>query len=115
MDLSCIIVNYRQSESLEGCLDSIYQTIQEIDFEVIIIDNSKENLKLQTLKGNYPKIQIICNPTNVGFAKANNQAAKIARGEFLFILNPDTILKEQASNSMFRHIQSNMEIGSLVP
>ena len=115
MDLSCIIVNYQNSESLKGCLDSIYQTIQEIDFEVIIIDNSKENVELQTLKGNYPKIQIICNPTNVGFSKANNQAAKIARGKFLFILNPDTILKEQATNSMFRYICTNMATGALGP
>ena len=115
MDLSCIIVNYQNSESLKGCLDSIYQTIQEIDFEVIIIDNSKENLELQILKGNYPKIQIIYNPTNVGFSKANNQAAKIARGKFLFILNPDTILKEQATNSMFSYICTNMATGALGP
>ena len=115
MDLSCIIVNYQQSESLKGCLNSIYQTIQEIDFEVIIIDNSEEDLGLQSLKENYPKVLIVYNPTNVGFSKANNQAAKIARGKFLFILNPDTILKEQAINSMFRHIRSNMEIGALGP
>ncbi len=115
MDLSCIIVNYRQSESLEGCLDSIYQSIQEIDFEVIIIENSEEDLGLQSLKENYPQVQIIYNSTNVGFSKANNQAAKIARGKFLFILNPDTILKEQAGNSMFSHICSNMEIGALGP
>ena len=115
MDLSCIIVNYQNSESLKGCLDSIYQTIQEIDFEVIIIDNSTETLELQTLKGNYPKIQIICNPTNVGFSKANNKAAKIARGKFLFILNPDTILKEQAINSMFSYIRTNMATGALGP
>ena len=115
MDLSCIIVNYQQSESLKGCLNSIYQTIQEIDFEVIIIDNSEEDLGLQSLKENYPKVQIVYNPTNVGFSKANNQAAKIARGKFLFILNPDTILKEQAINSMFRHIRSNLEIGVLGP
>ena len=115
MDLSCIIVNYQQSESLKDCLDSIYQTIQEIDFEVIIIDNSEENLGLQSLKENYPQVQIVYNSTNIGFSKANNQAAKIARGKFLFILNPDTILKEQASNSMLRHIHSNMDIGVLGP
>jgi len=115
VDLSCIIVNYQNSESLKGCLDSIYQTIQEIDFEVIIIDNSKENVELQTLKGNYPKIQIVYNPSNVGFSKANNQAAKIARGKFLFILNPDTILKEQATNSMLRYIRTNIATGALGP
>ena len=96
-------------------MDSIYQTIEEIDFEVIIIDNSEKGPILQSLKEIYPKVQIIYNPTNVGFSKANNQAAKIARGEFLFILNPDTILKEQAGNTMFRYIRSNMEIGALGP
>ena len=115
MDLSCIIVNYQHSESLKDCLDSIYQTIQEIDFEVIIIDNSEEDPGLQSLKERYPKTQIVYNSTNVGFSKANNQAAKIARGNFLFILNPDTILKEQATNSMFRYIRSNLEIGALGP
>ncbi len=115
MDLSCIIVNYQNNKSLKDCLDSIYQTIEEIDFEVIIIDNSEKGPILQSLKEIYPKVQIIYNPTNVGFSKANNQAAKIARGEFLFILNPDTILKEQAGNTMFRYIRSNMEIGALGP
>ena len=115
MDLSCIIVNYQHSKSLKGCLDSIYQTIQEIDFEVIIIDNSEKDLGLKSLKENYPKVQIVYNPTNLGFSKANNQAAKIARGKFLFILNPDTILKEQATNSMFGYIRANMATGALGP
>ena len=96
-------------------MDSIYQTIQDIDFEVIIIDNSEDGSGLQSLKENYPKVHIVYNPTNVGFSKANNQAAKIAQGKFLLLLNPDTILKEKASNSMLRHIRSNMQIGVLGP
>ena len=115
MDLSCIIVNYKNSESLKCCLDSIYQTIQEIEFEIIIIDNSGKDSGLQSIEENYPKVQIINNPTNVGFSKANNQAAKIALGEFLLFLNPDTILKKQTINSMFKYICSHWGIGTLGP
>ncbi len=115
MDLSCIIVNYQNSKSLKCCLDSIYQTIEEIDLEVIIVDNSEEDPGLKSIKENYPKVHIVDNPTNVGFSKANNQAASIALGEFLFILNPDTILKKNTVNSMFKHISSHQEIGVLGP
>lgn len=115
MDLSCIIVNYNNSESLNDCLDSIYQTTQKIDFEVIIVDNSENDPGLPSLKGDYPQALFIDNHTNVGFSKANNQAAKIARGDVLFFLNPDTILADQAVHLMFKHICSYTEIGALGP
>ena len=82
---------------------------------MIIVDNSKKDLGLESIKGNYPKVQIVDNSNNVGFSKANNQGAKIAQGEFLFILNPDIILEKQASNSMYRYICSHREIGALGP
>ena len=92
MDLSCIIVNYKNSEPLKDCLASIYQNIQGIDFETIIIDNSENDLGLEPLKELYPKAQFVFNSSNIGFAKANNQASKIAQGKVLIFLNPDTIL-----------------------
>lgn len=96
-------------------MSSIYQTIEEIDFEVIIVDNSESDPGLQSLKELYPKAQFIFNSTNVGFSKANNQAAKIAEGDVLLILNPDTIITDQAIDSMFRHIRTLTEIGALGP
>ncbi len=115
MDLSCIIVNYKNSEPLKDCLASIYKTVQEIDFEVIIVDNSENDPGLQPLKGLYPKAQFISNSSNVGFAKANNQAAKIAQGNILIFLNPDTIISDQAINSMYRYYRSHTQIGALGP
>ena len=115
MDLSCIIVNYKNSEPLKDCLASIYQTVQGIDFEVIIVDNSENDPGLQPLKELYPKAQFISNSSNVGFSKANNQAAKIAQGNILIFLNPDTILSDQAINSMYKHVCSHTEIGALGP
>ena len=115
MDLSCIIINYKNSEPLKDCLASIYQTIQKIDFETIIIDNSEKDLGLQSLKELYTKAQFVSNSSNVGFAKANNQAAKIAKGKVLIFLNPDTILSEQAIYSMYKYYCSHTETGVLGP
>ena len=115
MDLSCIIVNYKNSEPLKDCLASLYQTAQRIDFETIIVDNSENDLGLQPLKELYPKAQFVSNSSNVGFAKANNQAAKIAQGKVLIFLNPDTILSDQAIDSMYRYYCSHKETGVLGP
>ena len=115
MDLSCIIVNYKNSEPLKDCLASLYQTVQGIDFETIIVDNSENDLGLQPLRELYPKAQFVSNSSNVGFAKANNQAAKIALGKVLIFLNPDTILSDQAIDSMYRYYCSHKETGVLGP
>jgi N-acetylglucosaminyl-diphospho-decaprenol L-rhamnosyltransferase len=115
VDLSCIIVNYKNSESLKDCLVSLYQTVQEIDFETIIVDNSENDLGIKPLKELYPKAQFVSNSSNVGFAKANNQAAKIAQGKVLIFLNPDTILSDQAIDSMYRYYCSHTETGVLGP
>jgi N-acetylglucosaminyl-diphospho-decaprenol L-rhamnosyltransferase len=115
VDLSCIIVNYKNSGPLKDCLASLYQTVQGIGFEVIIVDNSENDPGLQPLKELYPKAQFISNSSNVGFSKANNQAAKIAQGNVLIFLNPDTILTDQAINSMHKHFCSHTEIGALGP
>jgi N-acetylglucosaminyl-diphospho-decaprenol L-rhamnosyltransferase len=115
VDLSCIIVNYKNSDPLKDCLASIYQTVQDIDFEVIIVDNSENDTGLQPLKELYPKAQFISNSSNVGFSKANNQAAKIAKGDVLIFLNPDSILSDKAINSMYRYYCSHSETGALGP
>jgi GT2 family glycosyltransferase len=115
VDLSCIIVNYKNSDPLKDCLASLYQTIQGIEFEVIIVDNSENDLGLQPLKELYSNAQFISNSSNVGFSKANNQAAKIAQGNILLFLNPDTFLPDQSINSMYRYFLSHTETGALGP
>jgi GT2 family glycosyltransferase len=115
VDLSCIIVNYKNSGPLKDCLASLYQTVQGIEFQVIIVDNSENDIGLQPLKELYPKAQFISNSSNVGFSKANNQAAKIAQGNILLFLNPDTFLSDQSINSMYRYFLSHTETGALGP
>ena len=115
VDLSCIIVNYYSSSSLKNCLESVYQTIKKISFEVIIVDNSQNDKGMTSLKESYPQIRVIQSETNVGFARANNQAALSAQGKTLLFLNPDTILADQAIEEMIAHLESNPDIGALGP
>ena len=115
MDLSIIIVNYQHSHILDNCLESVYRTIEKIQFEVILVDNSSKDDGLEPILKRYTKIRFINNSKNVGFARANNQGAKIASGDFLLFLNPDTTMIEDAVESMLDYIQSDSSIGILAP
>ena len=90
---------------LGDCLESVYRTIEKIQFEVILVDNSSNDNGLKSILKSYTKTQLINNPKNVGFAQANNQGAKIASGDFLLFINPDTIMTEGAVESMLDYIQ----------
>lgn len=93
MDLSIIIVSWNVKPLLERCLRSIFEYNQEIDYDIWVVDNdshdnSQEYLrKLEQFKDN---LHVIQNQSNLGFAKANNQAARKAKGRFILFLNPDT-------------------------
>jgi len=100
---------------LVDCLESVNRTIQKIQFEVILVDNSSKDDGLESILKRYPETQLINNPKNVGFARANNQGAKIASGNFLFFINPDTIMTEGAVESMLDYIRSDSSIGILGP
>ena len=115
MDLSIIIVNYHNSHMLGDCLESVNRTIQQIKFEVILIDNSSKDDGLAPILKRYPNTQLIENSKNVGFARANNQGAKIAIGDFLLFINPDTIMTEGAIESMLDYIRSDSSIGIIGP
>ena len=100
---------------LVDCLESVHRTIQKIQFEVILVDNSSKDDGLESILKRYPETQLINNPKNVGFARANNQGAKIANGDFLLFINPDTVMIEDAIESMLDYIRSDSSIGILGP
>jgi len=115
VDLSIIIVNYHNSPMLGDCLESLNRTIQKIKFEIILIDNSSKDDGLASILKRYPNTQLIDNSKNVGFARANNQGAKTANGDFLLFINPDTIMTEGAIESMLDYIRSDSSIGIIGP
>ena len=94
--VSVIIVNYNSSSLINGCLASLFEKTADIGFEVIIVDNATEKLEDVIAYAGRPEIKLMQLEENVGFGRANNAGAAIASGEYLFCLNPDTLLMNNA-------------------
>ena len=101
MDVSVIIVNYNTKQLLSDCLRSIYEQTKDIDFEVIVSDNGSSDGSIEMIKADFPQVALIENNANLGFGKANNVAANVAKGKYLFFLNSDTLLLNNAIRAFF--------------
>lgn len=90
--ISIILVNWNGKKWLKDCIDSILlQTFK--NFEIILVDNASEDSSVEFIKANYPNIIIVSNSNNLGFAGGNNAGYKVAKGEYIFLLNTDTKLE----------------------
>lgn len=112
MKLSIIIVNYNVKHYLEQCIHSIERAAQNIDHEIIVADNNSTDGSIPYLREKFPQITYIENKENLGFAKANNQAIKLSKGEYVMLLNPDTILGEQALHDCITFMDNNLDAGA---
>jgi len=92
LDLSIIIVNYNGKHYLKDCLDSIANYCSSTSNEIIIVDNNSSDGSQEYLKENYPEIRLFEEKENLGFGKANNFGVKKSIGEYILLLNNDTIL-----------------------
>ena len=113
-DISIIIVSYNVAELLKQCIKSILKNIKGLNFEIIIVDNNSSDNTADILK-EFPKIKIIFNNSNLGFAKANNQALEIATGEYVCFLNPDTIVHSDAFEILINYVKNDSRIGAVGP
>lgn len=95
MQLSVVILNYNVSHFLHLCLLSVRKSIVGLDAEIIVVDNNSPDDSVAMVKSYFPEVILLENKENVGFAKANNQAVSIAKGEYVCILNPDTVVPEE--------------------
>src|SRR4026207_2225501 len=105
MKLSVIIVNYNVKHFLEQCLCSVQKAVAGLDAEIIVIDNNSPDKSLDYLRPRFPSVQFMANSENIGFARACNQGAAKARGQYILFLNPDTLIPEDC----FRECISFME------
>lgn len=101
MQLSVVILNYNVRYFLELCLLSVQEAIQGLDAEIIVIDNNSVDDSCAMVKQRFPELTLLENKENVGFAKANNQAVAVAKGEYICILNPDTVVPEHIFTTLF--------------
>ena len=111
MQLSVIIVNYNVKHYLEQCLHSVRRASQGLKVEVFVVDNLSTDGSVAYLRERFPEVSFIENPENVGFARANNQAIRLSTGEYVLLLNPDTIVTEHTFADMLRFMDCHPEAG----
>ncbi len=115
MDLSVIIVNWNTKKLLEDCLVSIIKFTKYLDFEVIVVDNGSNDGSQRMVQNKFPKVKLIQNKDNLGFAKANNIGIKSATGKYILLLNSDTYLIENSLQKLVEFAKKQNNLGVLVP
>ena len=99
--ISVIIVNYNVRFFLEQCIYSIKQASHKWNVEIFVVDNQSTDDSVSMIQNLFPEIHLIVNQENVGFSKANNQALKLAKGQYVLFLNPDTLISEDTLKVCF--------------
>ena len=111
VDLSIIIVNFNVKEFIQNLLHSIEKATADIEAEVIIVDNASTDGSVEFIKERFPKVKLIANENNLGFSKANNIGLKLAQGEFILLLNPDTLVGEDTFLKMIEFFKEHPKAG----
>lgn len=112
VDLSVIIVNYNVREFLEQTLRSVQRASSGLRTEVFVVDNDSVDGSVEMVRNEFPDVYLIANSINVGFGRANNQAIRKARGQYLLILNPDTLLEEDTLRTLVSFMDNHPEAGA---
>lgn len=113
MKLSVIIVNYNVKHFLEQCLHSVYKAAKGIETEIFVVDNNSVDGSAQLIREKFPDLYFIENKENVGFSRANNQAIRKAKGEYILLLNPDTVVEEDTFSKVTGFMDKHAEAGGL--
>lgn len=113
MRLSVIIVNYNVKYFLEQSLRSVQKACSSLDAEIIVIDNNSTDGSREFLKPSFPLVNFVWNDSNIGFARANNQAMAMAKGDYILFLNPDTLLPEDCLEKCISFLQAQKKAGAL--
>lgn len=114
-DLTIVIVNYNAKNFLMDCIKSVYSSENRIKFEIVVVDNDSQDGSKELITTNYPSIVWIQNSVNEGFAKANNQGFKIAKGKYIMLLNNDTIVFDYSLDRLVEFLNESKEVGAVGP
>lgn len=111
MKLSVIILNYNVYRFLELCIQSVKAAIRDLDAEIIVVDNNSPDDSCAMVEKKFPEITLLKNTENSGFSKGNNQGVSIAKGEYICILNPDTVVSEHTFSALLNFADSQKNVG----
>lgn len=118
MDLSIIIVNYKTYELTKNAIKAVLETVKS-SYEIFVVDNNSQDNSYEKLKSTFnneiinEKVNLIANDYNQGFAAANNIAIKKSKGDYILLLNSDTVLKEGSIDSSLSYIKAHDDIGAI--
>ncbi len=113
MKLSIVIVNYNVKYFLEQALHSVRKALQGIEAEVFVVDNHSVDGSCEMVKRKFPEVILIENKENTGFSKANNQAIHLSKGEYVLLLNPDTVVEEDCFTKTIAFMDATPDAGAL--
>lgn len=113
MKLSIVIVNYNVEHFLEQALLSVFKALKNMEAEVFVVDNNSVDHSLEMLAEKFPQVRVIANKENVGFARANNQAIRESTGEYVLLLNPDTVVEEDTFDKCIAFMDATPDAGGL--
>lgn len=112
MTISVIIVSYNVKEFLYQCLQSLRKSLVNIDYEIIVVDNNSVDGSAEMVRYEFPDIRLINNKDNKGFASACNQGLAVSCGQFILLLNPDTLIQEDTIKTMLEFFSHHEEVGA---
>jgi GT2 family glycosyltransferase len=113
LKVSIIIVSYNVRDLLQQALDAILDASKNLEFEIFVVDNNSKDHTVDMIKMKYPIVNLIANQENVGFSKANNQAILLSKGEYVLLINPDTITSKDTIFKVINFMDEHSDAGGL--
>lgn len=107
LELSVIVVSYNTKKMTLECISSVYDQTDSTEFELIVYDNDSQDGSAEAIADQFPEVNLISAKTNIGFAMGNNEAIKLASGQYVLLLNPDTVVLDAAIDHLMRFAKSN--------
>ena len=115
MKLSIIIVSFNTRDVLRTCLESLFshygKELQRKEFEITVVDNGSQDQTQEMMRKNFPKVKLIQNTHNAGFAKANNQGVKNITSDYVLFLNPDTVVPANTLTEILTYLDEHPHVG----
>jgi len=115
VDVSVVIVTYNVREFLEQALDAVARASTGLTVETWVVDNDSADGSVAMVRERFPDVHVIANTENVGFATANNQALRLARGRHVLVLNPDTVVEENTLRRLVAYLDAHPHVGAVGP
>ena len=113
--ISIIIVNYNVKHYLANCIESICDSDYNGDIDIIVVDNNSYDGSVSMIRERFPFVKLIENDKNLGFAKGVNLGLRIAFGDYIILLNPDTVVEERTLSVLYNYMEENPEVGICGP